>query len=322
MARLAPPRKFLLPMPIKYIPHARGVLLFNPCSFNLNSLPPLLRGPFGVAVSTLFRAFILASKLHAVAQSTVPMCVWQRPAPLRRGGPPRLLKLHRAMSLPQAYVPHPEFKANAHAHSPPSLAPSTVGGPGVVEVLASDPSGVGAAGFEKIPLDSHHLLFDTIERDQTILLDIAVCDTLIPLNSIPPATADTTAGRHLLEESPVDDAVNLDMQTHEIQVIRKSAPPFDSGGFCRSSAAQRSMRDVLLEIARLAKPQVKFNWRILSRIYPHYKSVESLAEEAKKFHDCLCRGWSREDLLISAANAMAAYFELAEISPRLPAARA
>ena len=81
------------------------------------------------------------------------------------------------------------------------------------------------------------------------------------------------------------------------------------------------MRDLLLEIARLAKPQVKFNWRILSRIFPHYKSVESLAEEAKKFHDSLCRGWSREDLLISAANAMAGYFELAEISPLLPAAR-
>ena len=131
MARLTPPRKFLLPMPIKYIPHARGVLIFNPCSFNLYSLPPLLRGPFVVAVSTLFRAFILASKLHAVAQSTVPLCVWQRPAPLRRGGPPRLQKLHRAMSLPQAYVPHPEFKANAHAHSPPSLLLRLWGDPGL-----------------------------------------------------------------------------------------------------------------------------------------------------------------------------------------------
>jgi len=407
MVRLAPPpRLFLLQKPILFVPQPFGLWSFNPCFFNLNSIPLLLRGPFGFAVSTLFRAYLLASKLHAVAQSTAPPCVWQQPVGHRRdprrlpvlrrpttlphgasvahvpqenqgnqenqdnqanqenqvnqenqenqvnqenpgnpvnqenqkhqkhqavhlrcGGPPRLPVVHRAMALPQpcvTYVPHPESKANTHAHSPPSPAPSSVGGLGVVAVLVSDP-GVGVAGFAKNPLDTQHLSSDTIERDQTILLETADRNIHVPLDTFSPATADTIAGSQVLpmqclqEESPVDGAINLDTPTHEKQVIQESVPPFDRVGFRRYSAAQRSMRDTLLEIARLARPQVKINWRILSRIFPQYKSVEGLAEAAEMFNDNLCDGESREDILISAANKMAGYFELAELSPRLPA---
>jgi hypothetical protein len=49
-------------------------------------------------------------------------------------------------------------------------------------------------------------------------------------------------------------------------------------------AAQRSTREFLLEGARLARPQVNFNWRKLSKIFPAFKSVEELAMAAELFH--------------------------------------
>ena len=69
-----------------------------------------------------------------------------------------------------------------------------------------------------------------------------------------------------------------------LEMICQSVPPFDSVLFRRSSAAQRSTREFLLEGARLARPQVNFNWRRLSKIFPAFKSVEELAKAAELFH--------------------------------------
>ena len=63
-------------------------------------------------------------------------------------------------------------KANTHPTSLLSCASSSAGGPGYVEVLANDPSGVGEAGLN-ISIETHNLLSDPIDRDQTILLDNA-----------------------------------------------------------------------------------------------------------------------------------------------------
>ena len=77
MASKAPlPRMFLLPTPIKFIPQPRGMWPNNPCLFNLNLIPLCLRGPFVYAASSLLRAYILVSRMHAEAQRMVPPRVW------------------------------------------------------------------------------------------------------------------------------------------------------------------------------------------------------------------------------------------------------
>jgi hypothetical protein len=63
-------------------------------------------------------------------------------------------------------------KANTHPPSLLSCATSSAGGPGFVNVLANDPSGVGEAGL-KISIETQNLLSDTNDRDQTNLLDNA-----------------------------------------------------------------------------------------------------------------------------------------------------
>ena len=90
--------------------------------------------------------------------------------------------------------PHPKDneKANAHSQSPPSPA-SSVGGLGFVKVLVHDPLGVDGAGFEN-PQDTQNLLSDTRERDQTNLLDAAVRNISVSLDTNSPATADNTTG--------------------------------------------------------------------------------------------------------------------------------
>ena len=92
--------------------------------------------------------------------------------------------------------PHPKGneKANAHSQSPPSPA-SSVGGLGFVKVLVDDPLGVDGAGFEN-PQDTQNLSSDTRERDQTNLLDAAVRNIPVPLDTNSPATADNTTGSH------------------------------------------------------------------------------------------------------------------------------
>ena len=101
MARLAPlPRMFLLPNPIKYIPQPRGMWPINPCFFNLNFIPLHLRGAFSFVASSLYRAYILASRMHAVAQRTAPPCVWQLSDGHRRG-PQRLSVMRRPTTFPQ-----------------------------------------------------------------------------------------------------------------------------------------------------------------------------------------------------------------------------
>ena len=119
------------------------------------------------------------------------ICSFSKPPAPPEGPPPAL--------LPEIFAdvvlgPGPNVEANAHTHSPPLSRPRRCVELGDEEVLASDPFGVGEAGFVLFPLDSHPLLFDTKERDQTITLDIAICDVLLPFDSIPTATADTTAG--------------------------------------------------------------------------------------------------------------------------------
>ena len=241
MARLAPlPRKFLLPMPITYVPQPFGLRTFKPWFFNLNSIPPLLRGPFGFAVSTLFRAFILASKLHAVAQSTVPPCVWQRPVRLRRG-PQRLPVVRRPTTLPQAgasvaFVPHVNQVIQENQENQVNQADVVMAAVG--DVLGESP-------------------------------------IVVPPPSLVGKTVPPPSPRK--EDRLPDPPVVLEM-------ICQSVPPFDSVLFRRSSAAQRSTREFLLEGARLARPQVNFNWRKLSKIFPAFKSVEELAKAAELFH--------------------------------------
>ena len=113
----------------------------------------------------------------------------KHPAPPEGPPPNAIISPTDVESGPQ---PENNVKANAHAHAPPSPAPSSVGGPGFVRVLVSDPR-VDVAGCEN-PLDTQNLLSDTIERDQTNLLDTADRKAPSSLNTDSPATANTTAG--------------------------------------------------------------------------------------------------------------------------------
>ena len=62
-----------------------------------------------------------------------------------------------------------------------------------MKVLANDPSGVGEAVL-KSSIETHNLLSDTIERDQTILLDTAKKINPDSSHNKTPATADHTLG--------------------------------------------------------------------------------------------------------------------------------
>ena len=215
MARRAPlPRMFLLPNPIKYIPQPHGMWPINPCFFNLNLIPPRLRGPFSFVASSLYRAYIWSSKMHAVTQRTVPPCVWQLSEGHRRG-PLRPSVMRRATTFSQqnqqqnqknqvnpaavSFAVHESVadqKANTHSPPPPSTASSSVGGLGNVKVLACDPPRVGGAGSD-IPQETHLLSSDTSERDQTIPLETAKKAEPISPSTINPSTSVITPGEKM-----------------------------------------------------------------------------------------------------------------------------
>jgi hypothetical protein len=81
--------------------------------------------------------------------------------------------------------------------------------------------------------------------------------------------------------------------------VGDGVPPFDSVLFRRSTAAQRCTRELLLEAARLAWPQVNFNWHKLSKMIPEFKLVEGLANAAE-----FCFHMPREDALFSLSALM------------------
>jgi hypothetical protein len=214
-------------------------------------------------------------------------------------------------------------KANTHSPPPPSPASSSVGGLGNVKVHANDPSRVGVAGSD-IPIETHFLSSDTIDRDQTNLLEIAKRDMHISPSVINLATSATTPGektKAITSNDVPSGTVDVNVERCAPSLVGKpvpppsprkedrlpdppvvlekicqSVPPFDIVLFRRSTAAQRYTRELLIEAARLARPQVKFNWRILSNLFPELKSVEILAKIAEAHK---CGHLPREDVLVA-----------------------
>ncbi len=78
MARMVnPPREFLLPKPL----NSCASQSFNPCLFNHrfydpNLIAPRLRGPFSVALASLYRSFVLVSRVPDVMQRLMGQRVW------------------------------------------------------------------------------------------------------------------------------------------------------------------------------------------------------------------------------------------------------
>ncbi len=99
----------------------------------------------------------------------------------------------------------------------------------------------------------------------------------------------------------------------------KVSPPFDSELFRRSTAAQRNVREFILEAARLVRPQLNLNWRKLTKILPKLKSVEMLTKVAECGYDGFSYdGFShidREALLLDFGVPLARWFVRAESRP-------
>jgi hypothetical protein len=132
-------------------------------------------------------------------------------------------------------------KANTHSPSPPSLASSSVGGLGNVQVLACDPPGVGGAGSD-IPIETHFLSSDTIDRDQTNLLEIAKRDMPISPSVINLATSATTPGEKAITSTVVPSGtVDVNQENQENQVTQEN---------------QENTKMEILLAARAARPLV------------------------------------------------------------------
>jgi hypothetical protein len=100
-----------------------------------------------------------------------------------------------------------------------------------------------------------------------------------------------TSSEQVVQEVPVDvrnqdPIVRMEVQERDVpkapdipnkensvapenQDIQKNVP-FDREGFLRSEAAQRSLRKMILEAARVAKPGIELNWHRLTKRNPDY----------------------------------------------------
>ena len=199
--------------------------------------------------------------MHAVTQRTVPPCVWQLSEGHRRG-PLRLSVMRRATTFAQqnqqqnqknqvnpaadSFAVHESVadqKANTHSPPPPSTASSSVGGLGNVQVLACDPLGVGKAGSD-IPIETHFLSSDTIDSDQTNLLEIAKRDMLISPSVINLATSATTLGEKMNASTSTvvpSGTVDVNQDNQENQVTQEN---------------QENTKMEILLAARAARPLV------------------------------------------------------------------
>ena len=127
-----------------------------------------------------------------------------------------------------------------------------------MRVLVSDPR-VDVAGFEN-PLDTQDLLSDTIERDQTILLDTADGKAPTSLDTDSPATANTTAGSmNQPMQKPQDDASDEESDSPDTPTgqQRKQQKVLQKKKEKRKRQLFRKQQDKLVDVTGKGSPKKK-----------------------------------------------------------------